>query len=69
MAPPGTTALSKALKVAEQLCSHPQRNLRNDRLSLLSNYDWQEMLKTELQFGLDTLRHPLTQVQKFNSKL
>jgi enoyl-CoA hydratase/carnithine racemase len=69
MAPPGTIALSEALKVAEKLCSHPQRNLRNDRLSVLTNYDWERMLKTEIQYGTDTLKHSLPQVQKFSSKL
>jgi hypothetical protein len=59
MAPPGETALS----------SHPQRNLRNDRLSVYTNYDWPTMLKTELKYGLDTLAFPLDEVAKFSSKL
>ena len=69
IAPSGMTALSKALQVAELLCSHPQRNLRNDRLSVLTNYDWERMLKTETQYGMDTLKYSLPQVQKFSSKL
>lgn len=69
MAPPGETALSKALEIAKLLSSHPQRNLRNDRLSVYTNYDWPTMLKTELKYGLDTLSFPLDQVAKFSSKL
>jgi len=69
MAPPGETALSKALEIANLLSSHPQRNLRNDRLSVYANYDWPTMLKTELKYGLDTLSFPLDQVAKFSSKL
>lgn len=69
MASPRTTALSKALEIAELLSSHPQRNLRNDRLSVLTNYEWEKMLKTEIHYGMDTLMHTLPQVQKFNSKL
>jgi enoyl-CoA hydratase len=69
MALPGQTALSKALEVAKLLCSHPQQNLRNDRLSLLANYDWPGMLTKELEYGLDTLKNPLPQVKKFTSKL
>jgi hypothetical protein len=69
MAPHGETALTKAMEIAKLLCSHPQRNLRNDRLSVYANYDWPGMLKKELQYGLDTLREELPQVKKFSAKL
>lgn len=69
MAAPGKDALSKAIEMAKLLCSHPQQNLRNDRLAVYSNYDWLKMLKTELQYGLGTLKNALPQVQKFVSKL
>ena len=69
MASPGETALSKALDVAKLLCSHPQRNLRNDRLSVLASYDWPEMMSSELGYGMDTLKHPLAEVKKFAAKL
>jgi hypothetical protein len=62
-------ALAKAIEVAKLLCSHPQRNLRNDRMSVYKNYDWPKMLKTELKYGLDTLSEDLPQVKKFSSKL
>ena len=69
MASPGETALSKAFEIAKLLCSHPQRNLRNDRLSVLANYDWPRMLTTELGYGLDTLKHSLPHVKRFVAKL
>lgn len=69
MASPGQTALLKSLEIAKILCSHPQQNLRNDRLSVLANYDWPGMLTKELGYGLDTLKQPLPQVTKFTSKL
>jgi enoyl-CoA hydratase/carnithine racemase len=69
MATPGETAFSKAMEIAKLLCSHPQRNLRNDRLSVYATYDWSSMLKTELQYGMDTLIDGLPQVKKFNAKL
>lgn len=69
MASPGETALSKALEIAKLLSSHPQKNLRNDRLSVYTNYDWPAMLTTELKYGLDTLTFELPQVAKFGSKL
>ena len=65
----GDTALSKAIEIGKLLCSHPQRNLRNDRLSVYANYDWPSMLKKEMQYGLDTLTAELPLVQKFGSKL
>jgi enoyl-CoA hydratase/carnithine racemase len=69
MAPHGQTSLSKAISVAKLISSHPQHNLRNDRLSVLTSFDWSEMLKTELQYGINTLREPLPLVQRFKSKL
>jgi hypothetical protein len=69
MASPTETALSKAMGVAKLLCSHPQRNLRNDRMSVYANYDWTAMLKTELRYGMDTLSAELPQVKKFGAKL
>jgi enoyl-CoA hydratase len=69
MAPPSTDSLSKAMEVAKLICSHPQQNLRNDRLSVYAQNDWPKMLKTELQYGLDTLSSELPEVKKFNSKL
>jgi hypothetical protein len=69
IASPGQTALSKALEVAKLLSSHPQRNMCNDRLSVLASYDWPGMMNKELGYGLDTLKHPLEQVKKFASKL
>jgi hypothetical protein len=69
VAPEGKTALSKAIEIAKLLCSHPQQNLRNDRLAVYANYDWPTMLKTELKYGLDTLKEGLPEVQKFASKL
>jgi hypothetical protein len=69
MALPGTDSLSKALEVAKLLSSHPQRNLRNDRLSVYLQYDWPKMMKTEVDYGRDTLSAELPQVKKFSSKL
>jgi len=69
MASPGQTALSKAFEIAKLLCSHPQQNLRNDRLSVLANYDWPGMLTKELGYGLETLKYPLPHVKRFVAKL
>lgn len=69
MAPPGETALTKALEIAKLLSTHPQRNMRNDRLSVYNSYDWPAMLKTELKYGLETLTFELPQVAKFGAKL
>jgi enoyl-CoA hydratase/carnithine racemase len=69
MAAPGETALSKAMEIAKLLCSHPQRNLRNDRLSVYATYDWPSMLRTEVRYGTDTLMEELPRVKKFNAKL
>jgi enoyl-CoA hydratase len=63
------TALSKAIDIAKLLCSHPQCNLRNDRMSMYANYEWSRMLKTELKYGMDTLAEDLPEVRKFSSKL
>lgn len=69
MASSEETALSRAMEVAKLLCSHPQRNLRNDRLSIYANYDWPTMLRKELHYGMDTLLEELPQVKKFGAKL
>ena len=69
MASERESALSKALEIAKLLASHPQRNLRNDRMSVYSNYNWSAMLKTEVKYGMETLAFDLPQVQKFSSKL
>jgi enoyl-CoA hydratase len=69
LASPSQTALSKALDIAKLLSSHPQQNLRNDRLSVYTNYDWPTMLRKELRYGMDTLTAELPQVKKFSSKL
>jgi enoyl-CoA hydratase len=69
MAPPSSDSLSKAMEVAKLISSHPQQNLRNDRLSVYAQYDWPTMLKSELHYGLDTLSSELPQVKKFSSKL
>jgi enoyl-CoA hydratase/carnithine racemase len=65
----GETALSKSMDIARSLSSHPQQNLRNDRLSVYANYDWPTMLKKELQYGMDTLMEDLPRVKNFNAKL
>src|SRR5438876_7437988 len=69
MASPEETSLSKAMEIAKLLCTYPQRNLRNDRLSVYANYDWPTMLRKELQYGMDTLTAELLQVKKFSAKL
>ena len=69
MAPSGDTALIKAMELAKLLAAHPQRNLRNDRMSVHSTFDWPAMLKKELFHGMDTLKADLPQVRRFVSKL
>jgi hypothetical protein len=69
MAGHGQTALEKAMEVAKLLASFPQTNLRNDRLSVYANYDWGRMLKTETDYGIDTLKWKMPEVKKFISKL
>lgn len=56
-------ALSCALALAEQLVALPQTCLRNDRLSALAQWDLseQQAIKTEMNYGLNTLRSGETQ--------
>ena len=55
-APKGSTALSEALKLAEQLASHPQTCMRNDRASMLNQKAEIAALEKEFELGLETLQ-------------
>jgi enoyl-CoA hydratase len=50
-------ALNAAITLAQQIAGFPQRCLRNDRLSMLEQYDLSEedALKNEIKRGLDTI--------------
>lgn len=50
-------ALQGALELAQQLCSHPQTCMRNDRQSVLTQWGYgeQKALQEEFEFGLNTL--------------
>jgi len=51
------TALDSSLDVARELAAFPQRALRNDRLSVLEQWDlsWDDAVGNELRRGLDTI--------------
>lgn len=52
-----TSALDKAIDVAKSICVHPQVCMRNDRLSVLSQWGMSETraLSEEFEYGLVTL--------------
>jgi len=53
-----TAAFAKALEIARLIASHPQRCMRNDRLSMLKNSYFpneRSLLETEFGHGMDTL--------------
>lgn len=53
-------AFQKSLQIAQLLASHPQRCMRNDRLSMLNNaygQSWKGLMQDEFAYGLNTLNH------------
>jgi enoyl-CoA hydratase len=70
-APKGSTALSEALKLAEQLASHPQTCMRNDRACMLNQKAEIAALEKEFELGLETLQSGefLAAVGRFLGKL
>ena len=65
---PGT-ALRHAQDLARQIASHPQRCLRNDRLSVLEQHGLAagEALARELELGRDSLEDVVAGLERFRS--
>jgi len=60
LVPKGET-LREALKLAESLCEHPQRCMRNDRHSMLRNIygsqqEFDQQIISEMEFGRDSIQ-------------
>lgn len=58
IAPQGQTALDSALTFAKELCLLPQVCMRNDRMSVLSQWGLSEekAMREEFEYGLNTLQ-------------
>lgn len=54
---PSGKALDAAIDLAEEIASHPQRCMRNDRTSAIEQWDLpeDEAMRNELRLGLDTI--------------
>jgi enoyl-CoA hydratase len=57
IAPPAS-ALAHAIALAREIAAHPQRCMRNDRLSAIEQWGMEESsaIDNEVRYGLDTLR-------------